>query len=99
MKFYTTSKISEHIHETPEGYLVCVGVPIARTGEMEYGPGETPLESGPDGKVIISRDPDEVFRLQTMASFEGKAVTIMHPTEFVSPENWKELAKGSIQNI
>lgn len=99
MKFYTTSKISENIHETPEGYLVCVGVAIARTGEMIYGEGETPLEVGPDGKIVINRYDDEVFRPETMASFEGKAVTIQHPNEFVSPENWSKLAKGILQNV
>lgn len=99
MKFYTTSKLSDNIHETPEGFLVCVGVPIARTGEMLYGPGETPLEPDGEGKVIIDREEEEVFRPETMASFEGKAVTITHPTDFVSPENWSRLAKGVIQNV
>ena len=78
---------------------MCVGVSIARTGEMVYGPGETPLEVGPDGKVIIQRDAKEVFRPETIASFEGKAVTIQHPESFVSPENWTELAKGILQNV
>lgn len=99
MKYYTTSKISENIHETPEGFLVCVGVPIARTGEMKYGEGETPLETGDDGLVLISRKEKEVFRPETMASFEGKPITITHPTDFVSPENWSRLAKGVIQNV
>src|ERR1019366_7797155 len=99
MKFYTTSKISENMHETPEGYLVCVGVSIARTGEMSYGPGETPLEVGPDGIVLVTRDAKEVFRPETIASFEGKAVTLAHPTEFVSPINWTVLTKGVLQNI
>lgn len=99
MKYYTTFKISENIHETPEGYLVCIGVPIARTGEMIYGDGETPLEADSKGRVIITRDEVEVFRPETIASFEGKAVTISHPTEFVGPENWSELAKGIMQNI
>lgn len=99
MKFYTTSKISENIHETPEGFLVCIGVPIARTGEMVYGEGETPLETGDDGKIMIQREADEVFRPETMASFEGKAVTITHPTEFVDPNNWSRLAKGVLQNV
>lgn len=99
MKFYTTSKLSENIHETPEGFLVCIGVPIARTGEMVYGEGETPLEVGPDGRILIHREEAEVFRPETIASFEGKAVTITHPTEFVSPENWSELAKGILQNV
>jgi hypothetical protein len=99
VKYYTTSQISENIHETPEGFLVCVGVPIARTGEMVYGEGETPLETDDEGKILISREADEVFRPETIASFEGKAVTITHPTEFVSPDNWKVLAKGIMQNV
>lgn len=99
MKFYTTAKLSENMHETPEGFLVCVGVAIARTGEMIYGAGETPLEPGTDGRVIVQRDADEVFRPETLASFEGKPVTIQHPNDFVSPVNWSSLAKGSLQNV
>lgn len=99
MKFFTTSKLSENIRKTPEGYLVCIGVPIARTGEMVYAKGETPLEAGPDGKVIITRDADEVFRPETMASFEGKSITVAHPEDFVSPENWSELTHGIVQNV
>ena len=99
MKFYTTSKLSENMHETPEGYLVCIGVAIARTGEMIYGPGETPLEAGIDGKTVVDRKQEEVFRPETIASFEGKSVTIQHPSDFVSPENWKQLTKGILQNV
>jgi len=87
------------MHETNEGFLVCIGVPIARTGEMEYGPNETPLEPDETGKVIINRTENEVFNKKTMASFEGKPITITHPTEFVTPENWSRLAKGVIQNV
>lgn len=99
MKYYVTSKISENMHETPEGFLVCLGVPIARIGDMLYGEGETPLETDSKGKVTITRDEDEVFRPQTIASFEGKPVTISHPNEFVGPDNWKDLAKGVLQNV
>ena len=87
------------MHETPEGYLVCVGVSIARTGEMIYGQGETPLEVGADGKAIVQRNSEEVFRPETIASFEGKPVTITHPPDFVEPKNWAELTKGILQNI
>jgi hypothetical protein len=48
---------------------------------------------------MIQRDEKEVFRPETIASFEGKAVTITHPTEFVSPQNWSQLAKGMLQNV
>ncbi len=99
MKYFAPTKISENIRETPEGYLLCVGVPIARTGEYEYGPGETPIEVASGGVVLISRSDKEVFRPQTIASFEGKPLTIRHPAQFVAPGNWKDLAKGHIQNV
>lgn len=78
---------------------MCIGVPIARTGEMVYGEGETPLETDDEGKILIHREEEEVFRPETIASFEGKAVTITHPIDFVSPENWSRLAKGVLQNV
>lgn len=99
MKYFVTSKLSDNISETPEGFLVCVGVPIARTGEMTYGPGESPIEVGPDGIAIVYREAREVFREETMASFEGKPFTILHPEDFVNPKNWGILAKGTLQNV
>lgn len=30
------SRLSEHMIRTPEGYLICKDVPIARTGTQEY---------------------------------------------------------------
>lgn len=98
MKYFAT-KISDNISETPEGFLVCIGVPIARTGAMDYGRGETPLEVGDDDVVVIDREEDEVFRPETIASFEGKPLTIKHPEDFVDPTNWSTLAKGSMQNV
>jgi uncharacterized protein len=99
MKFYSISKISENMHETPEGYLICLGVSIARTGEQIYGSNEIPIQPGPDGTVVVTRDQTEVFRPETIASFEGKSVTITHPQDFVAPENWSELSKGIAQNV
>jgi hypothetical protein len=96
---YFATKISENMAETPEGFLLCLGVPIARTGEMDYGKGESPIEVGPDGRARVSRDAKEVFRPETIASFEGKPFTIKHPEDFVNPTNWKLLAKGGIQNV
>lgn len=99
MKFYAKSRLSDNIAETPEGYLICLGVAIARTGEMEYAANETPLDAGNNGTVLVSRSADEVFRPETIASFEGKSVTILHPSDFVNPDNWSSLAKGIIQNV
>lgn len=97
--FYAPVKLSDNMKETPEGFLLCLNVPIARTGTMEYGPKETPLDVGKNGKVLIYRDAAEVFKPETIASFEGKPVTIEHPSDFVDPKNWKTLAKGIVQNV
>lgn len=98
MKYFAT-KISENMHRTPEGYLLCMDVPIAHCNEMEYAEGETPLEVGPNGTITISRARDEIFSAETIASFEGKPLTIKHPEDFVGPDNWKELAKGHMTNV
>lgn len=98
MKYYATA-LSENMHETPEGFLLCVAVPIARIGDMEYSKDEVPIEAGNNGTVTISRDDKEVFRPETIASFEGKPFTIGHPENFVDTKNWKDLAKGHMSNV
>lgn len=98
-KFYCPGKLSENISKTPEGYLLCVGVPIARTGVMEYGEGEIPLEAGDDGIIYVSRDSSDIFNKLTMASFEGKSVTVRHPENFVTPRNWKMVTNGTMHNV
>jgi uncharacterized protein len=99
MKYFVKERLSENMSRTPDGFLVCLGVPIARTGIQIYGGHETPLIPGADGLVHVEREEDQVFHPKTIASFEGKPVTINHPEEFVNPENWSKLAKGSIQNV
>jgi hypothetical protein len=41
----------------------------------------------------------DVFAPNTVASFEGKPVTLDHPEEFVTPESWRELSRGVAQNL
>lgn len=97
-KFYSVAKISERISETPEGFLVCEGVAITRAGDLMYTPSETPVT--PKGTVtVISRTVEDIHDPATIASFEGKPVTINHPDDFVTPENWRALAVGVVQNV
>lgn len=96
---YTTAKLGNKQSLTPEGFLLCKDVPIARTGDMVYAAGEVPVEPLPDALITISRMPEEVFRPETMASFEGKPVTLGHPDEFVGPESWQQLSVGTVSNV
>ena len=95
---YFASQISENIKETPEGFLICLDVPIARAGELIYAPNETPITPG-DGNTVVNRSDNEITSTATMASFEGKPVTLNHPADFVTPENWKALTVGVVQNV
>ncbi len=98
-KFYVTEKLSFRKWRTPEGFLICYDAPLARTGEMLYGPGETPVDVGADGLAHIEREASEVFRPETLQSAEGKPVVNEHPVHDVTPETWKKLALGHIMNV
>lgn len=101
-KYYVKSKLSENIAKTPEGYLLCLGVPIARIGDQEYFKHEfedLEIEADDDGKIVIERPEEEVFAPKAMASFEGKSFTVQHPDEFVDPKNWKDLTAGIASHI
>lgn len=97
--FYTTGQIGRTRETTPEGYLLCRDVPLARIGKLIYGNGEVPVTADNTGIIIIERDEDVLFDPRTIASFEGKPVTDDHPDDWVSPENWKDLSKGSANNV
>lgn len=98
MRFFTVQKLGPKRSLTPEGFLLCEEVPVARTGEMLYGPGEVPVEPGPDGLIRISRTAEEVFRDATQASCMGKDVTLDHPDDFVQPSNFAMLTQGVMLN-
>lgn len=97
-RFFTTIELGPKRSLTPEGFLLCKDVTLARVGEYIYGPGETPVRPK-DGMVIIQRDENEVFRPETIASFEGKPVTIDHPPVDVTPLNWRQFAHGHMMNV
>lgn len=98
MKFLVKTKLSENISVTSEGFLLCKNVPLTHTGALRYAPGEHPFGDNV-GEIIIRRSPEELFSEITMASFEGKDVTVQHPEEFVSPENYQDLTHGVLVNL
>ncbi len=98
---YFGTKLSENIsRREPEGYQICLNVPVARTGTQEYLSEELGLED--EGPVIpVFRPEEEVFSPACMASFEGMPVTDDHPSfpEGVTAENIRYLQKGHAHNI
>lgn len=97
---YYADRISDNIRKRePEGYLICVNVPIARSGTQQY----LQDEIGQDGDhpVTVYRPEEEVFSPATIASFEGMPVTNDHPDteEGVTADNIMYLQKGHCQNV
>lgn len=93
-------QISENISKTQEGYLLCKNVAVSRTGQFDYAVGQVPLgEADSNGIIKVNRDEASLFDPVTIASFEGKPVTINHPNRFLSPENYKDYTVGKMQNV
>lgn len=86
---YYGDRLSANIAKTPEGFLICKNVPIARTGYQTYLESELVEDGDPSERVNVYRSPDEVFSTATLASFEGKPVTNGHPDVDVTPQNYK----------
>ena len=99
MLAYYGSQISPHLVDTPEGFLICKDVPIARTGPQDYLARELMLDGDPDRPVTVQRHPEDVFEEATLASFEGKPICDGHPPENVGPENYAAYTKGHVQNV
>lgn len=96
---YYGDKISTNIAKTPEGFLICKNVPIARTGYQTYLESELIEDGDPGERVNVYRSPDEVFSPATLASFEGKPVCNGHPCVDVTPDNYKVYSKGHVQHV
>lgn len=97
-RFYTTEQLGEKRALTPEGFLVCMDVPIARTGTMIYGAEEVPVEPNADGTIRIHREAEDIFNPVHVFSYAGKPVVNDHPVEDVRPDNWRELAVGTVMS-
>ncbi|HBJ3705720.1 TPA: DUF2213 domain-containing protein [Acinetobacter baumannii] len=97
--FYTTGQLGRTRETTPEGYLLCRDVSLARIGKLLYADGEVPVTADNSGLIIIERGEDVLFDPRTIASFEGKPVTDDHPKGWVTPENWKKLSNGTAHDV
>lgn len=106
MKYFFKTRLGNTRFQLADGSVLFKDVPIARTGEQVYGAQELPeIEPDSQGLIVVRRTPEEVFSERTMASFEAMAVTIGHPKDFngniifVTPQNWRQLANGHIQDV
>lgn len=106
MKYFFKTRLGNTRYQMADGSLLCKNVPIARTGTQVYSALDLPnLTPDNRGQILVERSEDEVFRPETLASFEGMSVTLLHPEDgegnviFVDTDNWRDLAQGHVQNV
>lgn len=101
-----TEELSPNISLTPDGYLLCENACIARIGVQEYSGAEASASGLPtddNGKILMVRAREEVFKLESIASFNGKPITLDHPNiplkgGMIDSTDWTRFAKGIVQN-
>jgi len=86
------------VRQTSDGYLVAEAR-VARSGVQEYSGAEVDpdnIHGLRDRDVVrVYRPEDEVFSRDTLSSYAHRPVTIGHPREMVSADNWRDLAVGN----
>lgn len=85
---------------TAEGYLVATAR-VARTGVQNYLAkeiGDIATNAGfkPNDTVRVYRHPDQVFSESTLNSITRVPVTLDHPSESVTADNWSKYAVGEV---
>ena len=99
MKFLANTKLSPHKFETSEGYLICKDAVLARTGKQTYMKCEVYPDCSDTSEIEIDRKPEDVFSNETLAYFENKPITVEHPNENVTTDNYKDLSVGFVRDI
>lgn len=98
MAFWSTP-LTDNITVTPEGYLCCHNVKVARTGVQWYQGKEISHKLPVNQRFKVYRLAEDVGAEETLKSIEGKSVTDGHPTNFVDPSNHHIYEKGHGQNV
>jgi len=93
MKYLFNTRLGPNRYMLADGSMLCKDVPIARLGEQAYRAEDLPeITPDADGEIIVTRTAEEVFSPESMASFEGMTVVILHPEDaqgdilFVDPK-------------
>lgn len=99
MRLTVTDRISYNIGTsriiTDEGFLRVPGH-VSRTGILTYLARELNLDGDPNRLVNVYRPAEEVFSPDSLASFTGADVTIEHPKNGVTSDNYTQTSAGVV---
>ncbi|WP_312102131.1 DUF2213 domain-containing protein [Acinetobacter venetianus] len=88
---------------TPEGFLLCKGARLGKAPQVRqyYAAEFSGLEGfTPDQVINVYSSPDELFRPETIESYQGVDVTDNHPPgNTVNAATWKTHSIGTLSNV
>jgi len=94
MTMFFDAALPNDLRITDDGYLVG-SAKVARTGIQEYLAGELGLTDRNPGDIVrVWRSEDEVFSKASLATYAYRPVTVDHPLELVTADNWKKYSGG-----
>lgn len=83
---------------TDEGFLRVPGN-VARIGIQNYLARELDLSGDPNAVVRVYRPAEEVFKDESLASFDGVDITVNHPDGLVNSDNFKKVSAGVVRGV
>ena len=84
---------------TDEGFLIVPGR-VARSGIQQYLASELGLmDRDPNELINVYRPSDEVFNVDSLASYEASDVTLEHPSEMVNASNYNTTSVGVVHGV
>lgn len=102
MKFTDSAEVGD-IKTTSEGYLVATAR-VARTGVQHYLAselGDVAIKAGfgPNDVVRVNRPESEVFSDESLNTITRMPITVDHPEEDVTADNWSKYAVGEVGDV
>jgi len=98
MKITTIDLVSYKVSSreyTDEGFLKVPGR-VARTGIQDYTARELSLDGDPNRIIKVFRPADEVFKAESLNSYDHSDATNDHPSNLVNSTNFKKVTVGSV---
>lgn len=98
MRITVTDRLSFRIDSQRKildnGYLAVPGR-VARTGVQQYTAQELGLTDRPPNELVnVYRPPEEVFKPESLASYDNCDITLQHPDDFVDSKTYKSVSVG-----
>lgn len=85
-----------HREFTDEGFLKVPGR-VAKTGIQQYLRKELMLDGDPNEVVNVFRPEDEVFKAESLDTYNCADITVLHPKDLVTPVTYKNHTVGVIK--